>query len=745
LSASQTAKVKRKPGRPPKKAVREPMVMVIRYEILAIVVAALAIFLFLVLSMYDGAKSDYQFVGIIGAAARKALYSVLGYACVFIPLLLAVWAYTLGKEKTFWNTRMTGSALVYLAIIMVYSLRNKPIGLTPWEAGSAGLGGGYLGGAISWVTLKLVGRIGTDIIIILLLIVGIMVITTIKPAQIVLFIRNLQIRLKERQRPIVLPRMEEAEPEPAPVRGRPLIVPEVGSRSDKVVPIARDPVIVEETTSSPTVVPAPAALATAKKKLAIDDEYCRPDLSLLEDAQDKGYRKSNAKDGIRVLEDTFSSFGVTVKVNQVTCGPTVTRYELQPAPGVKVSKIVSLTDDLQLSLAAKGIRIEAPIPGKSAVGIEVPNEKIYKVGLKELLQTPAFTGNSIRLPIALGADVAGNPVIADLTDMPHLLIAGATGSGKSVCLNTIIVSLLYKLGPQRLKLLMIDPKMVELTIYNGLPHLLAPVVTEARKSSLVLRWMVSEMERRYKAFAEVGARDIYRYNESQGEHLPYIVVIIDELADLMMVSPVEVEDSICRLAQMARAAGIHLLVATQRPSVDVVTGIIKANMPSRIAFAVSSQADSRTILDGGGAEKLLGRGDMLFYPVGAAKPHRVQGAYLSDQEIEKVVADINEKNGSGLEEKTAEFDLEEMADNVAEDTDDALFWEAIQIFIDLDKASASLLQRKLRIGFTRAARLVDMMEERGMVSAPDTNKRREILIDREQLERLVANRANVGG
>ncbi|MGE5379797.1 MAG: DNA translocase FtsK 4TM domain-containing protein [Methylocystaceae bacterium] len=738
--SSPTAKVKRKPGRPPKKSAKEPMIMVIRHEILAVLVGALAVFLFLVLSMYNGANTDYQFIGIVGAAARQALLTMVGGACVFIPLLLAAWAYTIGKTKTYWSTRLTGSVLFYLGIIMVYSLRNCPIGLTPWEAGKVQLGGGYLGGAVSTLTLKLVGRIGTDIIIILLLMVGLMLITAFKTDQITQLIQIWNKRRNKRQ--TVKPAVQDSQvPEPPLIRTRPLIVPEVNVRPEKVVPI-------KETISEvvPTITEVTEPSVPARKKTNVDDEYCRPDLSLLEDSnQDKGYRKANVKDNVRVLEDTFSNFGVNVKVNQVSCGPTVTRYELQPAPGVKVSKIVSLTDDLQLSLAAKGIRIEAPIPGKSAVGIEVPNEKIYRVNIKELLTTPAFADNNIHLPIALGVDVAGNPVIADLTDMPHLLIAGATGSGKSVCLNTIIISLLYKLGPQRLKLLMIDPKMVELTIYNGLPHLLAPVVTEARKSSLILRWMVSEMERRYKSFAEVGARDIYRYNETQREHLPYIVVIIDELADLMMVSPVEVEDSICRLAQMARAAGIHLLVATQRPSVDVVTGIIKANMPSRIAFAVSSQADSRTILDMGGAEKLLGRGDMLFYPVGAAKPHRIQGAFLSDQEIEKVVGFINDKNGKGLEEKADELDIEEMADTMTNETDDALFWEAIRIFIDTEKASASLLQRKLRIGFTRAARLVDMMEDRGMVSAPDTNKKREILIDREQLERLMANRSQIGG
>ncbi|MEN6390599.1 MAG: DNA translocase FtsK, partial [Syntrophomonas sp.] len=463
--------------------------------------------------------------------------------------------------------------------------------------------------------------------------------------------------------------------------------------------------------------------------------YEKPPIELLSNTRsEKSIDKKNIRESISVLEDTFASFGIGVKVNQVSCGPAVTRYELTPASGVKVSRILALADDLQLNLAAPGIRLEAPIPGKAAVGIEVPNSKTLSVGLRQLLTSPAFNKTSSPLTFALGEDITGNPVVAHLSELPHLLIAGSTGSGKSVCLNCIIMSFLFNASPEELKVVFIDPKMVELTVYNGIPHLLTPVVTNSKKAAQILKWMVNEMEKRYRLFAEKGVRDIQRYNQVVKEKLPYIVIVIDELADLMMVAPVEVEDSICRLAQMARAAGMHLIVATQRPSVDVVTGIIKANIPSRIAFAVSSQADSRTILDMGGAEKLLGKGDMLFFPVGAVKPYRVQGAYVSDAEIENTVQFIHEQSGELVEEDAFQ-DMEPTLEEL--DEGDELFWDAVKVFVETRKASASLLQRRLRVGYARAARLVDLMEDRGIVSPLDNNKKREILIDGEQLEKLL--------
>ncbi|MEH7118456.1 DNA translocase FtsK [Neobacillus vireti] len=433
------------------------------------------------------------------------------------------------------------------------------------------------------------------------------------------------------------------------------------------------------------------------------------------------------------LERTFQSFGVKARVTQVHLGPAVTKYEVHPDVGVKVSKIVSLSDDIALALAAKGIRIEAPIPGKSAIGIEVPNSEVAMVSLREVLEATQNDKPDAKLLIGLGRDITGEAVLAELNKMPHLLVAGATGSGKSVCINGIITSLLMRAKPHEVKLMMIDPKMVELNVYNGIPHLLAPVVTDAKKASQALKKVVSEMERRYELFSHTGTRNIEGYNEHVSRHnleendkqplLPYIVVIVDELADLMMVASSDVEDSITRLAQMARAAGIHLIIATQRPSVDVITGVIKANIPSRIAFAVSSATDSRTILDMGGAEKLLGRGDMLFLPVGASKPVRVQGAFLSDQEVEDTVEFV-------ISQQKAQYQEEMIPDDIPEVTgvvDDELYNEAVDLIVEMQTASVSMLQRRFRIGYTRAARLIDEMEARGVVGPYEGSKPRAVL------------------
>ncbi|MGC5324046.1 DNA translocase FtsK [Brevibacillus sp. SYSU BS000544] len=444
------------------------------------------------------------------------------------------------------------------------------------------------------------------------------------------------------------------------------------------------------------------------------------------------------------LVNTLKSFGVNATVSEVHRGPAVTRYEIQPAVGVKVSRIVSLTDDLALALAAKDIRIEAPIPGKSAIGIEVPNSEVAVVTLREVLESPRYQDASARLTVGLGRDISGEPIVADLTKMPHLLVAGATGSGKSVCINGIITSILFKAKPNEVKLMMIDPKMVELNVYNGIPHLLAPVVTDPRRASVALKKVVSEMERRYNLFAKNGSRNIEMYNQwvrDQSEagnrmsSLPYIVVIVDELADLMMVAPGEVEDAICRLAQMARAAGIHLIIATQRPSVDVITGVIKANIPSRIAFGVSSMADSRTILDMGGAEKLLGRGDMLYLPMGASKPTRIQGAFVSDKEVEEVVTIVKEQQEAKYHE---EMIPEEISDDVQTVVDDEMYDQAVQVVAEAQTASASLLQRRLRVGYTRAARLIDMMEAQGIVGPYEGSKPREVRIPRPSPESQIS-------
>ena len=448
-----------------------------------------------------------------------------------------------------------------------------------------------------------------------------------------------------------------------------------------------------------------------------------------------------------VLEQTLADFKVRAKVIAVTRGPSVTRFELEPAPGVKVSSVVNLADDIALKLAAPGVRIEAPIPGKAAIGIEVPNIKNDPVNFYEVVDNDVVQKQESKLCIGLGKDISGNIIPADLSKMPHLLVAGSTGSGKSVCINTIIAGILYKAHPDEVKLILVDPKVVELSNYNGIPHLLVPVVTEPKKAASALHWAVAEMERRYKAFADNHVREIKSYNAQAEEKMPYIVIIIDELSDLMMVAKVDVEDAILRLAQKARAAGIHLILATQRPSVDVITGIVKANIPSRIAFAVSSQTDSRTILDMGGAEKLLGKGDMLFYPIGYNKPVRVQGAFVSDAELNRVV-DFIVKQSIPVEYKdevtaqALECDAKEnaMADDSGSTVmEDELFEDALRLVMEMGQASSSMLQRRFRIGYTRAARLVDTMEELGIVGQSVGSKPREVILSRQEIEERFLN------
>lgn len=475
-------------------------------------------------------------------------------------------------------------------------------------------------------------------------------------------------------------------------------------------------------------------------------QYVKPPIALLK-APKGGVNRDvseELKANADLLVDTLKSFGVQTKVIDISRGPTVTRYELQPSAGVKISKITGLADDIALNLAAAGVRIEAPIPNKAAVGIEVPNKKTDIVTIREIVDSTEFDKAKSKLTMALGRDIAGNVVVADIGKMPHMLIAGATGSGKSVCINSIIISLLYKSAPSEVRFLMIDPKVVELGVYNGIPHLLVPVVTDPRKAAGALGWAVTEMLNRYKLFADNNVRDLRGYNElakdsEELDPMPQIVIIIDELADLMMAAPNEVEDSICRLAQMARAAGMHLIIATQRPSVDVITGIIKANIPSRIAFAVSSQVDSRTILDSGGAEKLLGRGDMLFYPVGMPKPIRVQGCFVSDKEVEQVVDFVRNKENADYDDKILE-EIEKQAvaekgsggDGGGFDEGDELLSDAIECVIEAGQASTSYLQRKLKVGYARAARLIDEMEGKGIIGPFEGSKPRQVMISRQQ-------------
>ncbi len=499
--------------------------------------------------------------------------------------------------------------------------------------------------------------------------------------------------------------------------------------------------------SSPSAMP-PAAAETKQCAEEAAQSTERPyELPKVEEILAAEVKKKNfalereIAENAQTLAQTLENFKVKAKIINACHGPAVTRYELEPAPGVKVSKITNLADDLALSLAAFSVRIE-PIPGKAAIGIEVPNKELEGIRLREVLEKPAFATAKSKLTVGLGVDIAGQGIFADLAKMPHLLVAGATGSGKSVCINTLITSILFKAKPEEVKFILIDPKMVELSNYNGIPHLMVPVVTDAKKAASVLNWSVQEMEKRYTKFAETGVRDMERFNAAKpDEKMPAIVIIIDELADLMMVAPHDVEDAICRLAQKARAAGIHLVLATQRPSVDVITGIIKANIPSRISFAVSSQIDSRTILDMSGAEKLLGKGDMLFYPVGSAKPQRVQGAFVSDEEVERLL-DFIRSQGQQMEENQEIIEYTENAVMEAEDGKkgatkekiDELLGDAIELVMSSGQASTSSIQRRFRIGYTRAARLIDTMEEMKIIGPSLGSKPREILVSSEEAE-----------
>lgn len=499
----------------------------------------------------------------------------------------------------------------------------------------------------------------------------------------------------------------------------------------------------------------------AESTIPVHPAYMKPYVGLLKEPRRKS--ETDITDEMRAnaqrLVDTLASFGVQTRIVDISRGPAVTRYELQPSAGVKISRITGLADDIALNLASAGVRIEAPIPNKAAVGIEVPNKVISAVSIREIIDSKEFRDAKSKLTVALGRDIAGNITLADIGKMPHLLIAGSTGSGKSVCINSIIMSLLYKSTPEEVRFLMIDPKVVELGVYNGIPQLLVPVVTDPKKAAGALSWAVTEMLKRYKLFADNSVRDLSSYNHLAARTegmapLPQVVIIIDELADLMMAAPTEVEDYICRLAQMARAAGMHLIIATQRPSVDVITGVIKANIPSRIAFAVSSQVDSRTILDMGGAEKLLGRGDMLFNPVGAAKPVRVQGCFVTDEEIEDVIAFIKSDASAEYDEEiVSEIDNHVVAgkgsknggsDSAAsgEDAEDEMLLPAIECVVEAGMASTSLLQRRLKLGYARAARIVDEMEQRGIVGPFEGSKPRQVLITPERWAEMKLNRAD---
>lgn len=727
-------------------------------------------------------------VGLVGRLFNRALMILAGEGRYLFPLLLAAFGFKLLYRKS----KIKKSVNVYgavIAMVVALTLLHLPV---PKEyvlqAGIQGDGGGLIGGVVYYVLLNSFGVLGMYIVLCAMVLVAMLLLTNQSVAVMAQKVfRKTSSALKKTVHTVDDFLFTTAEDEPD---DRPEIVdrsePTGGERDNRgndseTCRRSKETLSPNETTDKKkrekksNVVyyrryeqpgeerskenaaeqdlneqPAqPSGIESTslahKPTLPAVGRNGLPPLSILTRPVRGKVNKNNQDitDNIGKLEEILASFGIRVRVTKVSRGPVITRYEVQPPPGVKVSRIVGLADDIALGMAAPDVRIEAPVPGKAVVGIEVPNREIATVYLRELVETVEFQQAPSFLTMALGKDVAGNPILDDLARMPHLLIAGATGSGKSVCLNTLIAGILFKTTPEQVKLLIIDPKMVELAAFNGIPHLVSPVVTDPRKAATSLRWAVKEMEYRYELFAGAGVRDLARYNELMQREdmapLPQLVIIIDELADLMMVSPADVEDAICRLAQMARAAGIHLVVATQRPSVDIITGLIKANIPSRISFAVSSQIDSRTILDMGGAEKLLGRGDLLFYPVGATKPVRVQGAYLSDREVELLVnfwkKQAEPEYDEGLGQEVA-------AAAEASEYDDKLLARALQIFVETGHGSISLLQRRLHIGYARAARLMDIMERRGYVSGHEGSKPRTVLIKPDEYKQKFYGRVD---
>ncbi|EGP8545180.1 DNA translocase FtsK, partial [Listeria monocytogenes] len=609
------------------------------------------------------------------------------------------------------------------------------------------VGGGMIGAAITSITYFLLDRLGTNLIAVLLIIYGFSLVSGISIRQffskIAEFVRYLFTKGK-----VATEKGKEVKAKRDKKKAEKIVDVESDEVIDVIEPLQEEktPPIISNFSSKVEQEKAPVEEKISQKEQDLEmfqqesfenEIYQLPPVDILAPAKvtDQSKEYDQIKVNAKKLEDTFESFGVKAKITQVHLGPAVTKYEVQPSVGVKVSKIVSLSDDIALALAAKDIRIEAPIPGKSAIGIEVANQNVAMVSLREVLENNPKNNPDEKLQIALGRDISGEAMMANLDKMPHLLVAGATGSGKSVCINGIITSILLRAKPHEVKMMMIDPKMVELNVYNGIPHLLAPVVTNPKKAAQALQKVVAEMERRYDLFSHTGTRNMQGYNDYVKKHnelneekqpeLPFIVVIVDELADLMMVASNDVEDAITRLAQMARAAGIHLIIATQRPSVDVITGVIKANIPSRIAFAVSSSIDSRTILDMGGAEKLLGRGDMLLLPVGSSKPTRIQGAFLSDAEVEDVVNYVISQQKAQYSEEMIPDDIPEVEGEVT----DELYHEAVELVVEMQTASVSMLQRKFRIGYNRAARLIDEMEQRGVVGPHEGSKPRRVNVE----------------
>ena len=746
-------------------------------EIISIIFVAVSIFF--LISMW----SDKG--GALGSVIKNVFLGIFSFAAYILPLLFIAIGTNLIIEK-----RIVKYRYIYISLsIIILSLCGAINFFTPIAQGTLGemisklytngqinVGGGVISGLIDTLLRNLIG----DGALIVYIAVILICLTVTFKFSISKFLTGHLEKIKENAKA----KKEKKEAEKAEKKDKKKTddIPVFTSSKDEedeekgenyiVIPEHEDieigPDMVIQEPEAPveenidTVIEADNQVALDIKPANIEEfvpenentyieNYEFPDIELLKPNKKSGKsgKENDIKNNARKLVDTLASFGVQAQILQVSKGPAITRYELQPMAGVKVSKIVNLADDIALNLAAPTVRIEAPIPGKAAIGIELPNPDVDMVSMREVIDTDEFRNHPSKLAVALGKDISGSPIIIDLAKMPHLLIAGATGSGKSVCINSIITSIMYKANPNEVKLLLIDPKVVELSVYNGIPHLDTPVVTKAKRAAGALSWAVTEMMRRYEQFSETKVRDIKGYNAVMAEKgyplMPQVVIIIDELADLMMVAPNEVEDSICRLAQLARAAGMHLVIATQRPSVNVITGIIKANIPSRIAFSVSSQVDSRTILDMAGAEKLLGRGDMLYHPMGSSKPKRIQGAFVSDGEVENIVTFVKKSaiaryNNDIIEhiEREAQTDAQKEAQDNPGDCDELLS-KAIDIIMEVGQASTSMIQRKLSVGYARAGRIMDQMEERGIVGISQGSKPREILLTREQYLELKAN------
>ncbi|KOF10429.1 cell division protein FtsK [Planococcus glaciei] len=765
------AQAKKKPKtvarkKPAAKKKKQPMSM-IGYEVIGLLLIGVAVLM------------AFQ-LGVIGKILLNTAELLTGYLAIFVPILLLLLAAHIMVKRQWPKPRMkiaassvfliTGILLICHLIwaagsilpitsgnVIAETMRSTQVTGSLWETYTAS-GGGLLGAVLYAMFHVLFDTAGTWIVAFILLSIGAIILTgktaapyiaekvpSLRPA-----LESAVARLKPskpKQKRLPAPRQKE-QPEQVIEVDDALEFDEeetvhVMEQEEPIISAFTENVRPKKAEAAPLEqVDAETGEVTLSSGEEMEnEEYQLPpiDLLTLPPHSDQSGEYSGIQKNAKKLEKTFQSFGVRAKVTQVHLGPAVTKYEVLPDTGVKVSKIVALHDDLALALAARDIRIEAPIPGKSAIGIEVPNSEVAIVSLREVLESEENDKPESKLLFGLGRDVTGQAVMTELNKMPHLLVAGSTGSGKSVCINGIITSIIMRAKPHEVKMMMIDPKMVELNVYNGIPHLLAPVVTDPRKAAQALKKIVSEMERRYELFSHTGTRNIEGYNEyvrvfneeNEEKHpkLPFIVVIVDELADLMMVASNEVEDAITRLAQMARAAGIHLIIATQRPSVNVITGVIKANIPSRIAFAVSSAIDSRTILDMGGAEKLLGRGDMLFLGAGKSKPVRVQGAFLSDSEVEKVVDFAIEQQKAQYQEDMIPTEVEESA--IDDDTDE-IYDEAVQLVSEMQTASVSMLQRRFRVGYSRAARIIDQMEQRGVVGPYEGSKPRTVLVPKQE-------------